>query len=228
MAEDIEQPGVSSTPEEVIAQEVPSPDAAPVEPVETAPEAEAPKPQKSGAKERIAELVADRNRERQEKAEARREAEAYRERLAAYERSQQAPDEYANDPFMQELRAQRAQLEEMRRDNSYVKDVRAREEFWSDHSFVDPEIVEAVETRLSDFRAKGMDKISREDLLKYEVGNQQLSSLRTKVKAPAPTPAVNRVAVVEGGATARPQAGSKNPEDMTLAELRVWMKGKSF
>ncbi len=228
MAEDIEQPGVSSTPDEVIAQEVPSPDAAPADAVETAPEPEAPKPTKGGARERIAQLVAERNREAQEKAAALREAEEYRQQLDAYKRAPRQEDPYAEDPFMQELRAQRAALEEMKRDNSYVKDVRAREEFWNEHGYVADEIVEAVETRLSDFRAKGMDKISREDLLKYEYGNQQLSQLRTKVKAPAPTPAVNRVAVVEGGATARPQSGSKNPEDMTLAELRVWMKGKTF
>lgn len=225
MAEDIEQPEAASAPDEVNAPAVPSPeDAAPADAEEAAPEQEAPKPPKSGARERIAQLVADRNRESQARAEAERKAQEYERRLQQLQ-TPVAEDPYADDPFARELLTQRAMLEEMRRDTAYVKDVRAREEFWAAND-VAPDLVEAVETQLADFRARGMDKIRREDLLAYQVGSRELSRMKTKVKQPAPP--VNRVAVVEGGATTRPPSGSKNPEDMTLAELREYMKGKTF
>lgn len=230
MADNIEQPADTS-PAEVNTQYTAPQDPAPEVAAEAAPEAPAPAPApKGGAKERIAHLVSERNAERQARLEYERKVAEYERQLAAYQQSQaQAQaDPYADDPFMQRLRAIEARQEAMARDTAYAKDMRAREEFWRQHDFVSDDVVEAVETQLEDFRSRGLDKIRREDLLAYQIGSRELPNLQRKVKQPAATPSVNRVAVVEGGSTAPKSSGSKSPEDMTLAELREWMKGKTF
>lgn len=217
MAEqDVEQPGTSSVPDEAIAQdtvETPAP-----EPQEAALEAAPEAPAKRGAKQRIQELVTERNAERMAREAAERRI---RELEYAAPHTQSAPVDEYGDPLVAEVRQMRSMLEQVQRETAYARDARQREEFWSDHDYVADEIVEAVETTLTEFRSKGLNAVKREDLLQYEIGRRELPNLRKRMKAPAFTPPVNRVAVVEGGASAPATKSSKRLEDMTPAELNA-------
>lgn len=231
MAENVEQPVASSVTDETVVNEVPASEpaveAAPApEKAPQVPEISEPNRNKRSAANRIAELVA-----RSKEADARAEAAERRAREAEY--AARANQGYAQaqpgdeDPLVSELRAQRAMIAKLAEDTAYARDARQREEFWSANDHVSDDVIEAVEGRLAEFRSNGLDKVKREDLLYYELGKRRYPEIQAATKKAAATPAVNRVAIVEGGSTA-PRSAVKSPEDMTLAELREFMKDKTF
>lgn len=238
MADNVEQPVTTSVTDEVAAQEAPVATTEAAVPETPAP-VEEPKGNRSKSipRPRFDEVVAERNELR-----AKADAEAKRAReLEAYLQSLQAPPAasqdagYGDDPLYAEVRQTRQMLAELKRDQEYMRDARQREEFWREHDYVAEDVIEEVETALSEFRSKGLTAVKREDLLDYAIGKRERPNLAKRTKQPAAVPPVNRVAVVEGRPSAVP-APSKRIEDMTPAELnalpleklRELMKGKTF